>query len=66
VAVGDFNSGAMENKGPTSSTPGTCWRANTATDNDYVNIDRVVATVLHNWTGDRVTCRDWFSFRSEA
>ena len=36
-------------------------RADTATDTDYVNIDRVVAhEYFHNWTGNRVTCRDWF------
>ena len=36
-------------------------RADVATDGDYLNIDRVVAhEYFHNWTGDRVTCRDWF------
>jgi aminopeptidase N len=62
VAVGDFNSGAMENKGLNIfNTKYVLARADTATDNDYVNIDRVVAhEYFHNWTGDRVTCRDWF------
>jgi len=62
VAVGDFNSGAMENKGLNIfNTRYVLARADTATDNDYVNIDRVVAhEYFHNWTGDRVTCRDWF------
>ncbi|HEX2565299.1 MAG TPA: aminopeptidase N [Burkholderiales bacterium] len=62
VAVGDFNSGAMENKGLNIfNTKYILARADTATDIDYLNIDRVVAhEYFHNWTGDRVTCRDWF------
>jgi aminopeptidase N len=62
VAVGDFNSGAMENKGLNIfNTKYVLASADTATDTDYVNIDRVVAhEYFHNWTGDRVTCRDWF------
>src|ERR1051325_3096132 len=62
VAVGDFNSGAMENKGLNIfNTKYILARADTATDVDYVNIDRVVAhEYCHNWTGNRVTCRDWF------
>ena len=62
VAVGDFNSGAMENKGLNIfNTKYVLARADTATDTDYLNIDRVVAhEYCHNWTGDRVTCRDWF------
>jgi aminopeptidase N len=62
VAVGDFNSGAMENKGLNIfNTRYVLARADTATDVDYVNIDRVVAhEYFHNWTGNRVTCRDWF------
>jgi aminopeptidase N len=62
VAVGDFNSGAMENKGLNIfNTRYILARADTATDVDYLNIDRVVAhEYFHNWTGDRVTCRDWF------
>jgi aminopeptidase N len=62
VAVGDFNSGAMENKGLNIfNTKYVLARADSATDTDYVNIDRVVAhEYFHNWTGDRVTCRDWF------
>src|ERR1044071_6687588 len=62
VAVGDFNSGAMENKGLNIfNTKYILARADTATDVDYLNIDRVVAhEYFHNWTGNRVTCRDWF------
>ncbi|HET9700390.1 MAG TPA: aminopeptidase N [Burkholderiales bacterium] len=62
VAVGDFNSGAMENKGLNIfNTKYVLARPDTATDLDYFNIDRVVAhEYFHNWTGNRVTCRDWF------
>src|SRR6267142_6836557 len=62
VAVSDFNSGAMENKGLNIfNTKYVLARADTATDFDYLGIDRVVAhEYFHNWTGDRVTCRDWF------
>ena len=62
VAVSDFNMGAMENKGLNIfnakyvlATPGT------ATDNDYFGIESVVGhEYFHNWTGNRITCRDWF------
>src|SRR5438105_4350447 len=56
VAVGDFNSGAMENKGLNIfNTKYVLARADTATDTDYLNIDRVVAhEYCHNWTGNRV------------
>ncbi|MFM9966848.1 MAG: aminopeptidase N [Burkholderiales bacterium] len=62
VAVGDFNMGAMENKGLNIfNTKYVLARPDTATDTDYMNIDRVVAhEYFHNWTGNRVTCRDWF------
>ncbi|MDA0189771.1 MAG: M1 family aminopeptidase, partial [Proteobacteria bacterium] len=62
VAVGDFNMGAMENKGLNIfNTKYVLARPDTATDTDYENIDRVVAhEYFHNWTGNRVTCRDWF------
>src|SRR5437588_10715807 len=62
VAVGDFNSGAMENKGLNIfNTKYVLARADIATDTDYLNIDRVIAhEYFHNWTGNRVTCRDWF------
>ncbi|MDP2352516.1 MAG: aminopeptidase N [Pseudomonadota bacterium] len=62
VAVGDFNMGAMENKGLNIfNTKYVLARPDTATDSDYQNIDRVVAhEYFHNWTGNRVTCRDWF------
>ncbi|HJW25217.1 MAG TPA: aminopeptidase N [Rhodocyclaceae bacterium] len=62
VAVGDFNMGAMENKGLNIfNTKYVLARPDVATDMDYENIDRVVAhEYFHNWTGNRVTCRDWF------
>lgn len=62
VAVGDFNMGAMENKGLNIfNTKYVLARPDVATDGDFENIDRVVThEYCHNWTGDRVTCRDWF------
>ena len=62
VAVGDFNMGAMENKGLNIfNTRYVLARADTATDHDFMLLDRVVAhEYFHNWTGNRVTCRDWF------
>jgi len=62
VAVGDFNMGAMENKGLNIfNTKYVLARPDIATDTDFMHIDRVVAhEYLHNWTGNRVTCRDWF------
>src|SRR6266705_1786762 len=62
VAVGDFNMGAMENKGLNIfNTKYVLARPDTATDGDYLGIDRVIAhEYFHNWTGNRVTCRDWF------
>ena len=62
VAVSDFNFGAMENKGLNIfNTSATLARRDTATDADFVNVERIIAhEYFHNWTGDRVTCRDWF------
>ncbi len=62
VAVSDFNFGAMENKGLNIfNTKYVLARPETATDADYLGIETVVAhEYFHNWTGDRVTCRDWF------
>src|SRR5206468_2392655 len=62
VAVSDFNAGAMENKGLNIfNTKYILARADTATDYDYFAVDKVVAhEYFHNWTGNRVTCRDWF------
>jgi aminopeptidase N len=62
VAVSDFNAGAMENKGLNIfNTKYILARADTATDYDYFSVDKVVAhEYFHNWTGNRVTCRDWF------
>ncbi|MBL8385355.1 MAG: aminopeptidase N [Burkholderiales bacterium] len=62
VAVGDFNMGAMENKGlNVFNTRYVLADAATATDADYDGIESVIAhEYFHNWTGNRVTCRDWF------
>jgi aminopeptidase N len=62
VAVSDFNAGAMENKGLNIfNTKYILARSDTATDYDYFGVDKVVAhEYFHNWTGNRVTCRDWF------
>jgi aminopeptidase N len=62
VAVGDFNMGAMENKGLNIfNTKYVLARPETASDADYANIEAVVGhEYFHNWTGNRVTCRDWF------
>ena len=62
VAVSDFNMGAMENKGLNIfNDKYILARPDTATDTDYVNIERIIAhEYFHNWTGNRVTCRDWF------
>ena len=62
VAVSDFNMGAMENKGLNIfNAKYILARPDTATDQDYADIEGVVAhEYFHNWTGNRVTCRDWF------
>ena len=62
VAVGDFNMGAMENKGLNIfNTRYVLANPRIATDMDYANIESVVGhEYFHNWTGNRVTCRDWF------
>jgi aminopeptidase N len=62
VAVGDFNMGAMENKGLNIfNTKYVLANSRIATDADYANIEAVVGhEYFHNWTGNRVTCRDWF------
>lgn len=62
VAVGDFNMGAMENKGLNIfNTKFVLANQKIATDIDYANIESVVGhEYFHNWTGNRVTCRDWF------
>ena len=62
VAVRDFNFGAMENKGLNIFNSSLLLaEAATATDMDYERIESVVAhEYFHNWTGDRITCRDWF------
>ena len=62
VAVGDFNMGAMENKGLNLfNTKYVLANPATATDDDYAAIESVVGhEYFHNWTGNRVTCRDWF------
>ena len=62
VAVSDFNMGAMENKGlNVFNTRYILADPDTATDGDYDGIESVVAhEYFHNWSGNRVTCRDWF------
>lgn len=62
VAVGDFNMGAMENKGLNIfNTRFVLADSRTATDTDFEGIESVVGhEYFHNWTGNRVTCRDWF------
>ena len=62
AAVPDFNMGAMENKGlNVFNDKYILARPETATDQDYINIESIVAhEYFHNWTGNRITCRDWF------
>ncbi len=62
VAVSDFNMGAMENKGLNIfNTKFVLASPATATDDDYIGIESIVGhEYFHNWTGNRVTCRDWF------
>ena len=62
VAVSDFNMGAMENKGLNIFNDALVLATpETATDSNFVGIERVIAhEYFHNWTGNRITCRDWF------
>ena len=62
VAVSDFNMGAMENKGlNVFNDKYVLASADTATDADFSHIEAVIAhEYFHNWTGNRITCRDWF------
>jgi aminopeptidase N len=62
VAVDDFNMGAMENKGlNVFNSKYVLASQETATDQDYIGIEGVIGhEYFHNWTGNRVTCRDWF------
>ena len=62
VAVSDFNMGAMENKGlNVFNDKYVLASPETATDTDYAQIEAVIAhEYFHNWTGNRITCRDWF------
>ena len=62
VAIADFNMGAMENKGLNIfNTKYILAQPNTATDDDYIHVLSVVGhEYFHNWSGNRVTCRDWF------
>lgn len=62
VAVDFFNMGAMENKGlNVFNSKFVLAEAKSATDEDYFNIESIIAhEYFHNWTGNRVTCRDWF------
>jgi aminopeptidase N len=62
VAVSDFNMGAMENKGLNIFNDKYVLASpDTATDADFANIEAIIAhEYFHNWTGNRITCRDWF------
>jgi len=62
VAVDDFNMGAMENKGlNVFNSKFVLADVDTATDTDFIGVEAVIAhEYFHNWTGNRVTCRDWF------
>ncbi len=62
VATSDFNAGAMENKGLNIfNTKYVLAKPSTATDSDYDAVESVIGhEYFHNWTGNRVTCRDWF------
>jgi len=62
VAVSDFNMGAMENKGLNIfNDKYVLGDPDTATDSDFANIEGIIAhEYFHNWTGNRITCRDWF------
>jgi len=62
VAVGDFNMGAMENKGlNVFNTAYVLAHPKMATDSDFEGVESVIAhEYFHNWTGNRITCRDWF------
>jgi aminopeptidase N len=62
VAVSMFNMGAMENKGlNVFNDKYVLATADSATDSDYTNIEAIIAhEYFHNWTGNRITCRDWF------
>ena len=62
VAVSDFNMGAMENKGlNVFNDKYVLADPDTATDTDFAHVEGVIAhEYFHNWTGNRITCRDWF------
>ena len=62
VAVSDFNMGAMENKGLNIfNDKYVLASSETATDTDYANVEAIIGhEYFHNWTGNRITCRDWF------
>jgi aminopeptidase N len=62
VAVDDFNMGAMENKGLNIfNSKAVLASADTATDADFARVESIIAhEYFHNWTGNRITCRDWF------
>ena len=62
VATDDFNMGAMENKGLNIfNSKYVLAKSETATDQDFINIEAVIGhEYFHNWTGNRVTCKDWF------
>ena len=62
VAIDDFNMGAMENKGLNIfNSSAVLATPETTTDQNYERIEAIIAhEYFHNWTGNRITCRDWF------
>jgi hypothetical protein len=68
VAVSDFNMGAMENKGLNIfNDKYVLADPDTATDSDFAHVEGVIAhEYFHNWTGNRITCRDWFQSSASA
>lgn len=62
VAIGDFNMGAMENKGLNIfNTSCVLADTETQTDDDFLRVENIIGhEYFHNWTGNRITCRDWF------
>ena len=68
VAVDDFNMGAMENKGLNIfNSRYVLASPETATDGDYKSIEAIIAhEYFHNWTGNRITCRDWFQLLAQG
>ena len=62
VAINDFNMGAMENKGLNIFNSNILASKNSATDIDFEMIEESLHEYFHNWTGNRITCRDCFNY----